>query len=122
MKKEFRAGEGPSIPDRVPEPVMGNFSLSDFSFTEGSTLPALNLHYTTLGKPEKDEAGVVRNAVLILHGTGGNGQVFLNEPFAGVLFKPGQLLDARRHSIILMPPGITTRRRILKKFKPRSLR
>ena len=65
----------------------------------------LRLHYTTLGAPSRDEAGTVRNAVLILHGTGGSGKAFLRERFARVLFGPGQLLDARRYYIIL-PDGI----------------
>ena len=47
----------------------------------------------------------MRNAVLVLHGTGGSGEAFLREQFAGVLFGPGQLLDATRHYIIL-PDGI----------------
>ncbi|HEX9440643.1 MAG TPA: alpha/beta fold hydrolase, partial [Roseiflexaceae bacterium] len=63
------------------------------------------LHYTTHGAPTIDEAGVVRNAVLILHGTGGSGQGFLRDQFAGVLFRPGQLLDATRYFLIL-PDGI----------------
>jgi homoserine O-acetyltransferase len=55
----------------------------------------------TVGTPRKDSAGVVRNAVLIMHGTGGTGRAFLREQFAGVLFGPGQLLDATRYFIIL---------------------
>jgi homoserine O-acetyltransferase len=88
-----------------PEPVEGDFIVRDFPFTTGEPLAELRLHYTTLGTPARDAEGVVRNAVLILHGTGGNGRAFLNEPFAGVLFGPGQLLDATRHYIIL-PDGI----------------
>src|SRR5207244_3945510 len=65
----------------------------------------LKLHYRTLGTPRRDRAGVVRNAVLILHGTGGSGAGFLSEAFAGTLFKSGQLLDANQYFIIL-PDGI----------------
>jgi homoserine O-acetyltransferase/O-succinyltransferase len=83
----------------------GDFVLHDFRFAAGETLPELRLHYTTLGEPARDAAGVVSNAVLILHGTGGSGRAFLNEPFGGVLFRPGQLLDAGRHFLIL-PDGI----------------
>lgn len=43
--------------------------------------------------------------MLILHGTGGTGAQFLTENFAGVLFGPGQLLDAARWYLIL-PDGI----------------
>jgi homoserine O-acetyltransferase len=47
----------------------------------------------------------VRNAVLILHGTGGTGASLVREDFAGQLFGPGQLLDASRYFIVL-PDGI----------------
>jgi homoserine O-acetyltransferase len=43
----------------------------------------------------------VRNAVLLLHGTGGSGQAFLRDQFAAVLFGPGQLLDATRYYLVL---------------------
>jgi homoserine O-acetyltransferase len=49
----------------------------------------------------------VRNAVLVLHGTTGNGRGFLTPSFAGELFGPGQLLDSATHFIIL-PDGIGT--------------
>jgi homoserine O-acetyltransferase len=42
---------------------------------------------------------------LILHGTGGSGQQFLQPQFAGELFGPGQLLDVTRYFVIL-PDGI----------------
>jgi homoserine O-acetyltransferase len=90
---------------QYPEPVPGDFVVRDFRFASGETLPELNLHYVTVGQPQRDARGVVRNAVLILHGTGGTGRQFLSKNFAGVLFGPDQLLDARSHYIIL-PDGI----------------
>jgi len=39
--------------------------------------------------------------VLVLHGTGGSLQQFLNERFAGVLFAPGGVLDAGKYFIII---------------------
>jgi homoserine O-acetyltransferase len=83
----------------------GDFVLHDFHFASGETLPELRLHYRTIGTPRRDKSGVVRNAVLILHGTGGSGAAFLSEQFGGVLFKPGGLLDGSRYFIIL-PDGI----------------
>jgi homoserine O-acetyltransferase len=83
----------------------GDFVIHNFQFHSGESLPELRLHYTTLGKPAKDAAGHTTNAVLILHGTGGTGQQFFAPQFAGVLFGPGQLLDAARYYIIL-PDGI----------------
>jgi homoserine O-acetyltransferase/O-succinyltransferase len=88
-----------------PAPVEGDFVARDFRFGSGETLPALNLHYRTIGTPRRDASGVVRNAVLILHGTGGSGEGFLSRTFGGELFGTGQLLDATRYFIIL-PDGI----------------
>jgi homoserine O-acetyltransferase len=85
----------------------GDFVMRSFRFTDGSVLPKLRIHYTTLGRPRKDASGIVRNAVLILHGTTGNGRGFLSPTFAGELFGPGQLLDSATHFIIL-PDGIGT--------------
>lgn len=90
-----------SCPAFAAAPVEGDCTLKDFRFQSGETLPALRLHYTTLGTPAREPGGKVRNAVLILHGTSGDGKAFLREQFAGQLFGPGQLLDAATHYIIL---------------------
>lgn len=82
-------------------PQEGDFVVRDFRFKSGETLPELKLHYRTLGGPARDSKGVVTNAVLILHGTGGSGRQFLSSQFASVLFGSEQLLDARRYFIIL---------------------
>src|SRR5919199_1428335 len=94
-----------SAPRSYPAPAEGDLVIHDFHFRSGEVLPELRLHYTTVGKPLKDKSGVVRNAVLIMHGTGGTGGAFLREQFAGVLFGPDQLLDATKYFIIL-PDGI----------------
>jgi homoserine O-acetyltransferase len=88
-----------------PTPVEGDFLLKDFRFGSGEMLPELKLHYRTIGAPKKNQAGLVTNAVLVLHGTGGNGASLLRESFADVLFGPGKLLDASQYYIIL-PDGI----------------
>src|SRR5690242_505306 len=87
-----------------PTPVEGDYVIPNFKFRSGETLPELRLHYTTIGTPARDDKGVVRNAVLIMHGTGGAGNQFLTEQFGGVLFGPGQLLDATKYFIVL-PDG-----------------
>jgi homoserine O-acetyltransferase len=78
-----------------------DYVLKKFSFTSGDSLPELRIHYRTLGSPRRDAQGVVRNAVLISHGTGGAGSQFLQPNFAGELFGPDQPLDASRYYIIL---------------------
>src|SRR5258708_37105151 len=84
-----------------PAPQDGNFVVKDFQFKSGERMQEVRLHYYTLGTPQQDASGKVRNAVLILHGTGGSGKQFLTANFAGVLFGPGQLLDAAKYFIIL---------------------
>ena len=44
--------------------------IKSFAFSSGETLPELRFHYRTLGAPVRNARGRVRNAVLILHGTG----------------------------------------------------
>jgi homoserine O-acetyltransferase/O-succinyltransferase len=84
-----------------PAPQAGDYVLHDFHFASGETLPELRMHYRTLGAPVRDEKGVVRNAVLIMHGTTGEGGNFLRAEFAGQLFGKGQLLDTSRYYLIL---------------------
>jgi homoserine O-acetyltransferase len=55
-------------------PVEGDYVIEDFQFESGESLPKLNLHYRTIGKPTTD--GKVNNAILIKHGTTGSGEGF----------------------------------------------
>ena len=88
-----------------PPPVQGDFLLKDFRFVSGESLPELRIHYRTFGTPRADAHGVVHNAVLILHGTGGSGASLVRAEFAGELFAAGQPLDAAKYFIVL-PDGI----------------
>ena len=89
-----------------PAPVEADYTIRDFKFTSGETLPELRLHYRTIGKQEKDAQGKTKNAVLIMHGTTGSGAQFVPRPeFADRLFGKGQPLDATKFFIVL-PDGI----------------
>jgi homoserine O-acetyltransferase len=84
-----------------PRAPAGDFIIKDFQFASGETLPELRIHYRTLGAIQRDNKGIVTNAVLILHGTGGEGGNLLgSRAFAGELFGPGQPLDAAAHFLI----------------------
>src|SRR5580704_7543321 len=85
-----------------PGTTEGDFLVHNFAFRSGESLAELRLHYTTLGKVQRDAQGRTTNAVLILHGTGGSGRQFLAPYFAGELFGAGQLLDATRYYLILV--------------------
>ncbi len=84
-----------------PAPTGRDVMLQNFKFTSGESLPMLTIHCRTLGEPQRDPQGVVRNAVLIMHGTTGSGAQFIRPEFAGELFGPGQPLDAAKYFIIL---------------------
>lgn len=88
-------------PPPAAAPREADYIAHNFRFDDGQTLAELRLHYRTLGRPVRDAAGSITNAVLILHGTGGSGTQFLSEQFAGVLFGPGQPLDVRKFFIVL---------------------
>jgi len=85
----------------VPKPSEATAVLRDFRFGTGETLPEVRIHYRTLGRPRRDDKGVVRNAVLVLHGTGGTGKTFFRKEFAGELFGKGQPLDADEFYVIV---------------------
>lgn len=77
-----------------PTPAEADWVAQDFKFHTGETMPAVRLHYTTIGSP-------TGRPVLILHGTAGSGGSMLTPAFAGELFGPGQPLDAAKYFIIL---------------------
>jgi len=91
--------------ERTAQPVEGDVVVRNFQFKSNEVLPELRLHYRTFGKLERDSKGTARNAVLIMHGTGGSGAQFLRADFADRLFRPGGLLDANKYFIVL-PDGI----------------
>src|SRR3984893_17603830 len=88
-----------------PAPTDTDYTIHNFKFASGETLPELRIHYRTLGKINNDASGKVTNAVLITHGTTGSGAQFIRPEFAGELFGKDQLLDATKFFIVL-PDGI----------------
>ncbi len=90
---------------RGQAPTEGDALLRGFRFRSGEELAQLRIHYRTYGVPQRDASGVVRNAVLITHGTTGSGAQFVRPEFSGRLFGPGQPLDASKFFVVL-PDGI----------------
>lgn len=91
----------PAPPASQWHPADGTVVLRDFKFCTGVTMPELRLHYLTLGTPHRNAAGRVDNAVLLLHGTGGDAHSLMNPVFSDVLFVPGGVLDIQKYFIIL---------------------
>jgi homoserine O-acetyltransferase len=79
---------------QLSEPKSETWTIRDFRFHDGSTLPEMKVHYLTLGDPKNP-------AVLVLHGTGQTAAGLLVPATGGVLFGPGGPLDANRYFIIL---------------------
>src|SRR5215468_977604 len=69
-----------------------DFTVRNFHFRSGESLPEVKLHYTTLGAAHRNAAGEIDNAVMVLHGTGGSGHQFLVPQFGSELYGPGQPL------------------------------
>jgi homoserine O-acetyltransferase/O-succinyltransferase len=87
-----------------PPPNEGDYTIHNFKFASGETLPELRIHYRTLGKRDYVQDKLT-NAVLIMHGTTGSGAQFIRPEFAGELFGKDQPLDATKFFIVL-PDGI----------------
>lgn len=88
-----------------PEAVSDFLEVQDFVFHDGKTVQGLKLHYQTLGTPHRNAEGEIDNAVLLLHGTGGEGSNFLLPSFAEPLFADGRPLDTSKYFII-MPDSV----------------
>jgi homoserine O-acetyltransferase len=84
-----------------PAPREGDFVVKDFQFRSGERIGELRLHYVTFGTAAPGAGEKVSNAVLLLHSTGGSARQYITPNFAGVLFGPGQLLDAQKYFIIV---------------------
>jgi hypothetical protein len=89
---------GSSIPASKWATQDGNVSLANFRFGTGESLPELKLHYLTLGEPHHDAAGHTDNAILLLHGTGGNEDDLLPlgqelDPSANILSPRGKVRE-----------------------------
>jgi homoserine O-acetyltransferase len=84
----------PALAAEFPTPKEGDWTARDFRFHTGDVIPALHLHYTTVGDP-------LGEPVLILHGTTGSAATMLTPGYAGELFGDGQPLDAKKYFIII---------------------
>jgi homoserine O-acetyltransferase len=96
------AANAQTEPSSTPWPTKdGTYTIRNFHFKDGSTIPQLRLHYLTLGTPHRDAAGHIDNAILLLHGTGGNAHSLTAAEFSGPLFGPGEPFDITKFFLIL---------------------
>lgn len=99
------AGSSPAVAGQTFTPRSQFLEVPDFTFHDGKAVPGLKLHYQTLGTPHRNAKGDIDNAVLLLHGTGGEGGDFLLDSFAKPMFGRGEPLDADKYFII-MPDSV----------------
>ena len=82
----------------------GDMVVRDFRFHGGEVLPELRLHYVTWGKPRRNAAGDLTNAMILLHGTHGKGinwgVAAPRSPNHHPLLAPGGPLDAEKYFVI----------------------
>lgn len=76
------------------------FILENFLFGSGEHLAELRQHAVTFGTPQRNAAGAITNAVLLLHNTTGSGATWLSPEFADHLFAPGKALDAGKYFLV----------------------
>ncbi|HEY4329433.1 MAG TPA: alpha/beta fold hydrolase [Phycisphaerae bacterium] len=90
-------------PAPYPQPVEHTIILKNFHLASNQSTPdnSIHIHLYTLGTPKRNAAGQTTNAILIMHGTTGDGTQFLVPGFGGQLFGKGQPLDAQQFFIIL---------------------
>ncbi|MBV9587580.1 MAG: alpha/beta fold hydrolase [Alphaproteobacteria bacterium] len=99
-----------ATPVFAEEPKWPNYQEADFTvknyiFKSGESLPEVKLHYRTLGTPKHDGSGAIVNGVLLLQGNTGTGANWLRPSLADELFKAGEPLDVSQYFVI-MPDAI----------------
>jgi len=77
-----------------PAPKEGSWTVRDFRFHDGTTLPEVKLAYRTIGDPKGEP-------ILILHGTAGSGANMLTPAMGGELYGAGQAFDATKYYLII---------------------
>lgn len=89
------------LSERVRASIPQNFIVDDFDFENGRRLNALTIRYVTLGEPIVNAEGLISNAVLLIHGTAGNWQIYSQPWWTDHMFAPGQPLDLNTTSVII---------------------
>ena len=81
--------------------AQGDFIIKNFRFSSGEVLPALRLHYVTLGTVHRNPSGEIDNAVLLLHSTGSDTTELFEPSLTSRLYGPDEPLDLRKFYLII---------------------
>jgi len=103
IRPAFGEVNGPPA-DYTSVAAPGDVVVRDFRFHTGEVLPELRLHYVMWGKPARNSAGEITNAMLLLHGTLGEGadwgEAAPLSPARHPLFAPGGPLDVKKYFVL----------------------
>ena len=96
--------QAPAVGDYTKLAVQGDYVVHDFKFHTGEKLPELRLHYAAWGTPRHNPAGEITNAVLLLHGTLGDGiswgHAYMSSSTLHPVLGPGGALDTGEYYVI----------------------
>ncbi|WP_413282453.1 alpha/beta fold hydrolase [Vibrio sp. MA40-2] len=82
------------------EATTGEYTIKNFKFENGYTMPEMKIAYRTFGNPQGEP-------VLLLHGTHGDGAKMMSKALVEHLFSAGKALDAQKYFFIA-PDAIGT--------------
>jgi homoserine O-acetyltransferase len=83
-----------------PTPERHDFTVRNFRFQSGESLPDIRIHYRTIGTPARDAKGRITNGVMVLHGSSGDAGQVLAASFTEPLLSKGGPLDASKYFLI----------------------
>ena len=68
------------------QPIFDEYTTRDFPLKGGGHISELRQGFITLGDPQRDSAGAISNAVLLLHNTTGTSREWLTPDLGEELF------------------------------------
>jgi homoserine O-acetyltransferase/O-succinyltransferase len=74
----------------------------NYRFRDGKTIPELRIHYSTFGTPQRDAAGKITNAVLVLHWTSASSAAVQTPEYVSSLYAPGKPLDPAKYYLVFI--------------------
>jgi homoserine O-acetyltransferase/O-succinyltransferase len=96
--------QAPAVGDYTKLAAQGDYVVRNFKFHTGEMLAELHQHYASWGTPRRNAAGEISNAVLLLHGTLGDGigwgHASSESQNVHPLLGPGGALDTGEYYVI----------------------
>jgi homoserine O-acetyltransferase len=84
-----------SSSQELPKAAEGDYVAREFHFRSGEVLPQLRLHYEHLAGPSVTRTAHITDAVMIVHSTSGNGDVYTRPALLANCLVPRPYLGSR---------------------------